>query len=152
ARRSDSRGPLLVAWSALYPESEVSEPGSAVAALEDGWCWFARTGDGAVALQFVGAASEHLSAQQIAARFRSASAALPEFGPIVPMLDSLVARAAVARHSRPSQGAGHVRIGDAAVAMDPLSGNGVHEAVRSARVGVAAVNSYLRGAQWHVVS
>ena len=36
--------------------------------------------------------------------------------------------------------------------MDPLSGNGVHEAVRSARVAVAALNSYLRGAHWPVVA
>jgi flavin-dependent dehydrogenase len=36
--------------------------------------------------------------------------------------------------------------------MDPLSGNGIHEAVRSARVAVAAVNSYLRGEPWSVVA
>ncbi len=155
ARRSDIRGPLLVAWSATFSSNEVALPGSAVAALEDGWCWFARTGDGTSSLQFVGAATGHLSPSQVIARYEAAAATLAGFEHVgIPATigDGLVARAAVARFSRPSRGPGFLRIGDAAVAMDPLSGNGIHEAVRSARVGVAAVNSYLGGTEWSAVS
>ncbi len=155
ARRSDARGPLLVARSSTYRSEEGAAPASAVAALEDGWCWFARDAGGRVSLQFVGAAACRLSRQDLADRYRAGAAALPEFGRIDHAAASdggCLARAAVARYSRPSQGVGFLRIGDAAVAMDPLSGNGIHEAVRSARVGVAAINSYLGGTQWSVVS
>jgi hypothetical protein len=36
--------------------------------------------------------------------------------------------------------------------MDPLSGNGIFEALRSAHVATAAINSYLRGAEWAVLA
>jgi flavin-dependent dehydrogenase len=155
ARRCDQRGPLLVAWNALCQTDERSAPGSAVVALDDGWCWFARTGDGLLSLQFVGTAAEHASCQAFAARIQAATRALPEFGLTsdrVSTLEATGARAAVARYSRPSRGPGYLRIGDAAVAMDPLSGNGIYEALRSARVCAAAINSYLRGAEWAVLA
>ena len=72
ARRSDRRGPLLVAWNTTYQTSERSAPGSAVAALDDGWCWVARTADGLLSLQFVGAAGEQLCSEAAGSRPRSA--------------------------------------------------------------------------------
>src|SRR5262249_16819211 len=39
ARRSDSRGPLLVAWNITRRCGGRGPRGSAVAALDDGWCW-----------------------------------------------------------------------------------------------------------------
>jgi flavin-dependent dehydrogenase len=155
ARRSDRRGPLLVAWNITQQTGERAAPGSAVAALDDGWCWLARTGDGLVSLQFVGSAGEPLSKQQLVLRMQAAAHALPAFRPDIERLIGVEtghARAAVARYSQPSRGLGFLRIGDAAVAMDPLSGNGIHEAVRSARAAVAAVNSYLQGTQWSIVA
>jgi flavin-dependent dehydrogenase len=155
ARRSDRRGPLLVAWNIIQQIDERAAPGSAVAALDDAWCWVARTGDGLLSLQFIGSASEPLSRQQLVLRIRAAAHAFAGFRS---QIDGLIgvqtshARAAVARYSQPSRGQGFLRIGDAAVAMDPLSGNGIHEAVRSARAAVAAVNSYLRGTQWSVIA
>ena len=155
ARRCDHRGPLLAAWSAICPSDEWSAPRSAVAALDDAWCWFARTDDGLLFLQVVGAADEHASHHRFTATILAAARVLPEFG-LTPERASTVAatgaRAAVARFSRPSQGAGYLRIGDAAVAMDPLSGNGIYEALRSAHVATAAVNSYLLGAEWAVLA
>lgn len=155
ARRCDQRGPLLVAWNATCQSNERSAPGSAVAALDDGWCWFARTHEGLLSLQFVGAANEHASAHRFPARIQAAARALPEFGLTLDRASTFTAsqaRAAVARYSRPSQGPGYLRIGDAAVAMDPLSGNGIFEALRSAHVATAAINSYLRGAEWAVLA
>jgi flavin-dependent dehydrogenase len=155
ARRCDHRGPLLVAWNATCQSNERSAPGSAIAALDDGWCWFARTDDGLLSLQFVGAADEHASGQRFPARIQAAAHALPEFGLTLDRASTLEAsgaRAAVARYSRPSQGPGYLRIGDAAVAMDPLSGNGIFEALRSAHVATAAINSYLRGVEWAVLA
>lgn len=155
ARRSADRGPRLVSWSIVLHSLGDALPGSAVAALDDGWCWLAVTPDGVRSAQFVGAATRRFSREQLAQRVRLAARSLAELD--LPM-DRLIgdgvysARAAVARHSQPSQGQGFLRIGDAAVAMDPLSGNGIHEAVRSARVAVAAINTHLRGEPWSVVA
>jgi len=155
ARRCDQRGPLLVARNAICQTDERSAPRTAVVALDDGWCWFARTEDGLLYLQFIGAAAEHAACDGFATRIQAAARALPEFGLTLdraPTVKATAARAAVARYSRPSQGPGYLRIGDAAVAMDPLSGNGIYEALRSAQVCAAAINSYLRGAEWAVLA
>ena len=154
ARRSDARGPLLVSWQITLQSGRHMAPRSAVVALDDGWCWLAVTQHGTVSAQVVGSATKRLSRKQLAERIRAAVLAV-DAGLEV---DSLLVRgtrracAAVARYSQPSRGQGYLRIGDASVAMDPLSGNGIHEALRSARVAVAAINSYVRGEPWAVVA
>lgn len=154
-RRSDERGPLLVSWSLNLDLQQRMTARSALAALDDGWCWLAITPEGMVRAQFVTKANQQVGRDQLASRIRTAAEKLPD---IELPVDQLLARgsynacAAVARYSRPSRGPGYLRIGDAAVAMDPLSGNGIHEAVRSARVAVAAVNSFLQGVSWSTVS
>jgi len=155
ARRSDDRGPLLVSWSIVLESGQPTAPRSAISALDDGWCWLAVTKSGIQSAQFVGSATRRLSREQLGERIKNMARSLADFGlPIEPLIEQGTYRAcaAVARYSQPSRGPGHLRIGDAAVAMDPLSGNGIHEAVRSARVAVAAVNSYLRGEAWSVVA
>ncbi|MBS0419749.1 MAG: FAD-dependent monooxygenase [Proteobacteria bacterium] len=155
ARRSDERGPLLVSWSLNLKSDECRTARTAVVALDDGWCWLAITPGGTLHAQFVTSARQQWSREQLARRIQDVAEKLPEAA--LPV-DQLVARgsesacAAVARYSQPSRGPGHLRIGDAAVAMDPLSGNGIYEAVRSARVAAAAVNSYLQGLPWSVVA
>ena len=153
ARRSDRRGPLLVAWNTTYQTSERSAPGSAVAALDEGWCWIARTADGLLSLHFVGAAGEQLSSE--AARLQAAVRALPAFGDVLnhaAPVESATARAAVARYSRPSQGLGFY------ASVTPQS-PWIHcQATAYMRLcGLREslwrqLNSYLRGAHWPVVA
>jgi len=155
ARRSDERGPLLVSLSLTLNSDRPMTARSAIAALDDGWCWLAVTHRGLMSAQFVTSANNQLDREQLGSRLQAAAGQLPDLELPVEQLIAdgrLGARAAVARYSQPSRGPGHLRIGDAAVAMDPLSGNGIHEAVRSARVAVAAVSSYLQGEPWPVVA
>ncbi|MBS0366145.1 MAG: tryptophan 7-halogenase [Proteobacteria bacterium] len=155
ARGSEQCGPALVAWSATQPTGRLLPAGTAVVALPEGWVWFARTANGMQSLQFVGAATERGARRQLVHRLQAAARLLPEFGLEtlqLTALEGVTARAAVARYSRPSRGCGWLRIGDAAVAMDPLSGNGIHEATGSARVAIAAINSYLQGARWPMLA
>ena len=155
ARRSDDRGPLLVSWSIALQSGRQAAPRSAISALDDGWCWLAVTESGILSAQFVGSATKRLSREQVSERVQTAARNLGDLGmPLGRLIGEGTYRAcaAVARYSQPSRGQGYLRIGDAAVAMDPLSGNGIHEAVRSARVAVAAVNSHLRGEPWSVVA
>jgi flavin-dependent dehydrogenase len=155
ARRSDDRGPLLVSWSIVLQSGRQVPPRSALWALDDGWCWLAVTQRGLHSAQFVGSATKRLSHDLLAERVRLATRGLADFGLEIDRLiedGTYRACAAVARYSRPARGQGHLRIGDAAVAMDPLSGNGIYEAVRSARAAVAAIGHYLRGEPWSVVA
>lgn len=155
ARRSDARGPLLVSWTVVLETGRQSAPQSAVAALDDGWCWIARTPGGILSAQFVGSATTRLGRGQVAEKVDRAALSLIDFGVRIDRLTedgTYRARAAVARYSKPSRGPGHLRVGDATVSMDPLSGNGIHEALRSAHVAVAAISSYLLGEPWPVVS
>ena len=151
ARRAERCGPPLAAWTAIYRCAESSRRGTAVVALHEGWCWLARTGNGLLSLQYVGAANERFTNERFGEKIAAAAIAVPELGL---SLDDAVSigrvfiRAAVARYSRPAQAPGYLRIGDAAIAMDPLSGNGVYEALGSAQVAVAAINTYLSGAEW----
>lgn len=155
ARRSAERGPLLVSWSLSLKSDDCMTARTAIVALDDGWCWLAMTPGGTLHAQFVTSAKQQLDVEQLARRIQGAAEKLPGIALPVDQLiagGSLSACAAVARYSQPSRGPGQLRIGDATVAMDPLSGNGIYEAVRSARVAVAAVNSYLQGVPWSVVA
>lgn len=151
ARRADECGPRLVAWIERCRSVESGMRGSAVVALDDGWCWLAADGAGALQRQFVCAARRRYTAAELRERLDAASAAVPELDfstRSATLIDRVRARAAVARFSHPARVPGILRVGDAALAMDPLSGQGVHEALASAHVAVAAMNSFLGGADW----
>jgi flavin-dependent dehydrogenase len=45
-----------------------------------------------------------------------------------------------------------LRIGDACIAMDPLSGHGIHEALASACIAAAAIHAYLQNGDWNAVA
>jgi flavin-dependent dehydrogenase len=155
ARRADELGPRLIAWSELHQPLEAVPLGSALVALERGWCWIASNGgcaDARLLLQYVGSAhgaAPPSSTSQLAA----AAHHVPELARSLvrtptERLAAVSGRAAVARFSQPARIPGLLRVGDAAVAMDPLSGHGIFEALRSAQAAIAAVNSYLNGMDW----
>ncbi len=143
-------GPRLVAWSERWRSAERERPGSAVVAIDDGWCWFARDANGVMQRQFVCAPRTRLDREQLRRRFETATAVLPgtPFSARGAHFLGGRATAAVMRRANAAPAPGHLRIGDAALALDPLAGHGIHEALRSARVGVAAIHSYLDGTDW----
>ncbi len=143
-------GPRLAAWSERWRIAVRDRPASAVVALDDGWCWFARDANGVLQRQFVGAPRTRPDGEQLRARFETATASLPGDAFSVHGAQFLGARvtAAVMRRADAAPSPGRLRIGDAALALDPLSGHGVLEALQSARVGVAAIHSYLEGTDW----
>jgi flavin-dependent dehydrogenase len=121
---------------------------TAVAGFFHGWGWYASTGDGTGFAQIVLPSVSSLPKR----------AALPVFfdrhlEEIGPARDWLGAGRAVgevfARHAEASRAVlpiedRLIRVGDAALAMDPLSGHGVFEACASARAAVAVINTILR--------
>lgn len=142
------RGPetvsLLNQWQA-----EPGRGGSAVESLEDGWAWMARLSDGRCYWQItLDAASSSLPAREAlpawcAAR-RAQSALVAElFGAEALAPSSLHARSSTAILALETGGANWLRVGDAAMAVDPLSGNGIFQSLSSALQAPAVINTLL---------
>ncbi|MGY2262049.1 flavin-dependent monooxygenase QhpG [Pseudomonas sp. SDO55104_S430] len=143
------RGPetvsLLNRWQAT--------PGitaSAVESLADGWAWMARRADGQCYWQWtVDVASAELPGKaqllDYCRQRRQASALAQGFFGGEPEVDlQLHARSSTAILSPQVCGEHWIRVGDAAMAVDPLSGNGIFQSLSSALQAPTVINTLLR--------
>ncbi|MCY1423039.1 hypothetical protein D9M71_387440 [compost metagenome] len=146
------RGPetlsLLNRWQGLSGKTA-----SAVQSLEDGWVWMARQADGRCYWQLtVDVASAQLpgKAQLLdyccERRFQSAlaQAFFEQRGETDLQLH---ARSSTAILSQQACGDNWIRVGDAAMAVDPLSGNGIFQSLSSALQAPAVINTLLHQPQ-----
>jgi flavin-dependent dehydrogenase len=122
---------------------------ASVVPFDSGWAWMVRLADGRRYVQFtVSSATGRLPGKAgLATHFESLVAAVPE---ATAWLDGAAPAAPVAArtagavlHSLPF-GVRHLRVGDAALAVDPLSGNGLFQALSTGLMAVAVVNTLLR--------
>jgi flavin-dependent dehydrogenase len=119
----------------------------AIASLASGWAWLADDGRGALTTQLALGADDAPARGELAARSQALlrgdawlrdqlRGASPEGEPFAraatPVLDGALAEGAT------------LRVGDAAVAVDPLSGNGVFQALSTALVAPAVASTLLR--------
>jgi len=146
--RARVQGPATVSLARLWTEI-AKEPATSVAAMRGGWTWYASLGDGRAMLQFVVAAEP---------------GDLPKRRNLEEFYDGILSGCEVARgwvaggrvsgdvvvrHANPV-GAKRpldkatIRVGDAAVAPDPLSGHGVYVALGGAQAAAVTVNTLLR--------
>lgn len=131
-----NRGPLLLAISAKAP-SMSGQPKTSIGVWKRGWYWIADDGTNAQ-IQLVG----HPRDGNPVHWFRLVSETCPEVKPLIGGLGShVLARAATARFALAEDPL--TLVGDAALAIDPLSGHGVYESLLSARMHVAAVKTVL---------
>ncbi|GGK67774.1 flavin-dependent monooxygenase QhpG [Amphritea balenae] len=132
-----------------YWQGEPCKPQSAAESFEDGWAWMAAWSDGTRYLQVT---------------FDVATADLPDKAQLIdhcnnilsglssaqPFLETAEATGVIhARTSTPvlckeAIGANWIRVGDAAMAVDPLSGNGIFQALSSALQAPAVINTLLK--------
>jgi len=141
------RGPatLAVLQRARGP---ACEPGSAVFSCTDGWVWMARLASGERYVQICVAADTPGLPKRpgLATWARDRIAALPQ---AAEWLDGCTlegapaARASTALLHGRSWERGVLRIGDAAMAVDPLSGNGIFQSLSSAITAPAVINTLL---------
>lgn len=142
------RGPETVSLLNQWQE-EPGRGGSAVESLPDGWAWMARLEDGRCYWQItLDAASGALPARdtlpQWCAQRRAQSARVAElFGAEALQPAALHARSSTAILALETGGANWLRVGDAAMAVDPLSGNGIFQALSSALQAPAVINTLL---------
>ncbi|MFJ4351284.1 NAD(P)/FAD-dependent oxidoreductase [Pseudomonas sp. NPDC089428] len=141
------RGPETLSLLNLW-QSAPGEPASAVESLDDGWAWMARLADGRCYWQVT------LDAEGLPGK-----AALPEYCAARRRASALVAELFDARALEPAQvharsstailagdcvGDDWLRVGDAAMAVDPLSGNGIFQSLSSALQAPVVINTLLR--------
>ncbi|WLH03428.1 tryptophan 7-halogenase [Pseudomonas beijingensis] len=143
------RGPetvsLLNRWQGV-----AGSTASAVESLEDGWAWMARRADGQCYWQWtVDVASAELPGKALLldyCRQRRQDSALSRafFGSEPQTNLHLHARSSTAILSPRVCGDHWIRVGDAAMAVDPLSGNGIFQSLSSALQAPTVINTLLR--------
>jgi flavin-dependent dehydrogenase len=122
---------------------------SAVESLAGGWVWMARRADGQCYWQWtVDVASAGLPGKAMLLDYcrqrRGESAVARGFFGGEPELDlQLHARSSTAILSPQVCGDNWIRVGDAAMAVDPLSGNGIFQSLSSALQAPAVINTLL---------
>jgi len=142
-RRGPETVSLLNGWQSLP-----GKPASAVESLEDGWAWMARLEDGRcywqVTLDAAGLPGKAGLADYCAAR-RARSALVAELFDAQALLPAQVhARSSTAILAGECVGPDWIRVGDAAMAVDPLSGNGIFQSLSSALQAPVVINTLLR--------
>jgi hypothetical protein len=149
-RGPERRGPLLLAYGRRFrlPRPCADAParaagGSQIHALDEGWCWLAAQG-ASLWVQVVSRPRRRHPAAWIAAAVAQVPALARALEGAVPD-GAAVARPAHARRGLGCADQAAWRVGDAALALDPLSGQGVYEALRGARLVATAVQSVLNG-------
>lgn len=125
---------------------------SAVQSCADGWAWMAALADGRRYLQLTMDAHSATLPQKkelgayCRARFAELEAAAPFLRDAAPVGEPY-ARASTPILNAVVCGADWIRIGDAAMAVDPLSGNGIFQALSSALQAPAVVATLLHAPQ-----
>ncbi len=143
-----SRGPETVALLWRGQGAADGAAGSAVESLADGWAWCARLPGGAVALQLTvdpSAIALPPRAQLgafVRERLSTVEAALP-FLDIAATEVHALARTSGAVLAPEVCGATWLRVGDAAMAADPLSGSGIFQSLSSALQAPMVVHTLL---------
>lgn len=143
------RGPETVSLLNRW-QGAAGKNASAVESLEDGWAWMARQANGQCYWQLtVDVASAELpgKAQLLdycRARRQASALAQALFGGVPERDLQLHARSSTAILSPQVCGDNWIRVGDAAMAVDPLSGNGIFQSLSSALQAPAVINTLIR--------
>lgn len=143
------RGPPLLAFGQRYRRRRDGAGGTRIEPADFGWCWWVERED-ELWVQIVArpgrihpAGWAAAAARQIPELARALNGAIPEGKP-----------SACAAHTRlgldgrtamPEPGLRPWRVGDAAVALDPLSGQGIYQSLKSARLAANAILSVMNG-------
>lgn len=141
------RGPETVSLL-QYWQGPAQAAHSAVESLPDGWAWMAAMGDGRRYLQLtLDVATAALPAKkELAAYCRQRFAAIDSAAPFLADASAQgepYARTSTTLLNEVLAGEDWLRIGDAAMAVDPLSGNGIFQALSSALQAPAVIATLL---------
>mgnify|MGYP001081280028 CR=1 FL=1 len=122
-------------------------PYTAVAAITEGWLWYVHAGDGEIYTQLCCGGESAQALQRSSSTIQSICASLDhqQFA-----LDDatangeLLTRGATPRLNSAAAAVNRIAVGDAALAADPLSGNGIYQSISSALIAPAVANTLLK--------
>ncbi len=129
------------------PSIAAQRPYTAVAAVAEGWLWYVHSGDGEVYTQLCCGGDSAQTLQHSAAGIAALAARLdPAQFSLADATASgaLLTRGATPRLNSAAVSDNAIAVGDAALAADPLSGNGIYQSISSALIAPAVVNTLLR--------
>lgn len=142
------KGPQTV--SLLQPwQGPTIHPCSAVESFADGWAWMATQSDGRRYLQLtLDATSSRLPARKhLNQWFKQELGSLQKASPFIEGAEPIgepYGRTSTAVLCKSNIEDNWIRVGDAAMAVDPLSGNGMFQALSSALQAPAVINTILQ--------
>jgi len=141
------RGPETVSLLNLWHDAP-GPPASAVESLDDGWAWMARLADGRcywqITLDAQGVPDKAALPDYCATRRRGSALVAELFGAQAIEPAQVHARSSTAVLAGACVGDDWIRVGDAAMAVDPLSGNGIFQSLSSALQAPVVINTLLR--------
>jgi len=142
------RGPETVSLVQVR-QGPAGEAGSLVCSFSDGWAWLARLADGTHFLQLTveSSAQSPPKRAELERWFEAQVRRIPDIHPWLEGTRSasrLFARGSTSLLRDDIVTANAIRVGDAAMAVDPLSGNGIFQALSSALAAPAVINTLLR--------
>ncbi|MBH3309613.1 flavin-dependent monooxygenase QhpG [Pseudomonas mosselii] len=143
------RGPETVSLLNLW-QAAPGTPVSAVESLDDGWAWMARLADGRCYWQVtLDATTAQLPGktalpEYCAERRRGSALVAQLFGERAFAPAQVHARSSTAILAGNCAGPDWLRVGDAAMAVDPLSGNGIFQSLSSALQAPVVINTLLQ--------
>ncbi|AVO36318.2 flavin-dependent monooxygenase QhpG [Pukyongiella litopenaei] len=148
-RRGGWTGPDTISMAGFVTRPDGHDPGSVIEARPEGWTWQARLADGRDWMQVVGDASALANLRGAQARVSRLwqhvlGAGAPGSPGIAPPARPVVS-AAASRLNAPVLDLRCPRLGDAAVALDPLSGHGLFWAISSALMALPLARAIFGG-------
>ncbi len=147
-RRRRVMGPPTTALVQKWKEPP-GPPRTSVASFPDGWAWFAAPGDGKSFLQIAldsqpGALPKRAALQEHFLNHLDEVPGARDWLADARIDGPVTARNATATMTRAPVEAGLLRVGDAALAVDPLSGHGMFQALSTALAAPAVINTLLQ--------
>jgi flavin-dependent dehydrogenase len=149
AARALARGPATTSLVQRF-RVPLRDPRVCVTSLAEGWAWLADDGRGALAAQLTLAADRVPRRNALAGLLRERLESAPSCAALLRDAEPLGApraRAATPLLHAALPSARRLRVGDALLAVDPLSGNGIFQALSSARVAPAVLNTIVQAPQ-----
>ena len=140
-------GPATLALSQMWQSSQ-PDAQSQVLSIRDGWLWMSRLTGGRSIVQWV--LNAHQASipkrKDLSSWVRDQLACVPEaenFISDAKFSTEVVARAATSRLQKNIVSDNYICVGDVAMAVDPLSGNGIFQALSSAALAPAVINTII---------
>jgi len=148
AQRGSCKGPDLIAVSQRFRSRRTGRVLTRLAAIPQGWCWLAADGRGMSWVQVTSSGKEPSLRSGLEQHLQRLLRAAPRVA--ADLSGATSSGAPIARAATPTlcthRGApGLIRAGDTAVALDPLSGQGMYEALRSVVAVTGAVRGFFSG-------